>query len=166
MDSTVTGDAPNPMTAQHKFFDVVVILKGLNGVLELFGGTALLLIPAGAIIAYVDYLTRNELSGDPTDFFANMLIHWAANFTHGSQVFAAVYLLFHGVAKTTLATLLFIGRKIAYPIAIVFFTLFVFYACYRLLYLHWSWVLALAVAWDIFTIIVIAREWRVDPQAA
>jgi len=158
MDTTSTSGAPHS-SAQHKLFDVVVILKGLNGVLELIGGAALALIPTGAIMVWVDYLTHNELSGDPTDFFASHLMHWAENFGHGSQLFAAFYLLFHGVAKVTLASLLLMGKEIAYPIAIGLFSLFVAYALYRLAFLHFSVPLTAFVALDIFTIVIIAREW-------
>ena len=159
MDTSPLTGAPGASSTQHKLFDVVVVLKGLNGVLELIGGTALAMIPTGAIIGWVGYLTENELSNDPTDFLANSLVHWANNFGHGSQMFAAIYLLFHGVAKVTLATLLLMGRKIAYPIAIALFSLFVLYAIHRLT-LNWSWTLATFVTLDIFTIAVIAREWR------
>lgn len=165
MDTSATRDAPAKMTAQHKLFDIVVILKGLNGLLELVGGLALLLIPTGAILSWVDYLTHSELLSDPTDFFANSFVHWATNFGHDTQVFAAVYLLFHGIAKSGLAALLLLGQKIAYPIAIVLFTAFVCYAGYRL-HLHWSWALAAFVAFDVFTIGVIAREWRAEGATA
>ena len=161
MDTSATPDAPAKMSAQHKLFDVVVVLKGLNGVLELIGGAALALIPSAEIVTLVDYLTRTELSKDPGDLIANGLTHWAANFGQGAQLFVAMYLLFHGVAKVTLATLLLKGQKIAYPIALVFFSAFVLYALHRLS-LHWSWVLAAFTALDVFTIAVIAREWRTE----
>ena len=154
-----------PPSAQHRLFDIVVILKGLNGLVELVAGTALILIPAGAIAIWAEALTRHELSTDPNDFIANLIVHWAANFGHGTQVFAAVYLLLHGVAKTTLASLLLMGQKIAYPIALAFFSLFVGYALYRLT-LSWSWVLAAVVLFDILTIVVIGREWRTEATAA
>jgi len=165
MDTPAVPDARAKMSAQHTLFDVVVVLKGLNGAIELVGGSALALIPTGAILSWVDYLTRTELSNDPGDVVANALAHWATNFGHGTQMFAAFYLLFHGVAKVTLASLLLMGRKIAYPIAIVFFALFVAYALHRLS-LHWSWVLGAFTALDIFTIAVIAREWQTGGQTA
>ena len=158
-------DTPAKATAQHRFFDIVVILKGLNGALELIGGTGLLLLPVGAIIGWVSYLTQSELSNDPTDMFSSMLMTWAQNFTGDTQRFAALYLLFHGIAKTSLATLLLMGKKIAYPVAITFFTAFVLYALYRLFFLHWSWFLAGFVAFDIFTIVVIWREWQAEKVA-
>jgi len=166
MDSTASSAKPLHDTAQHKFFDVVVILKGLNGVLELIGGTALLLIPAAAIVDLVSYLTQSELSNDPTDFFSSALMTWAQNFTGDGQHFAALYLLFHGIAKTSLATLLLMGQRIAYPVAIAFFSAFVCYALYRLLDIHWSWFLLGFVLFDIFTIAVIWREWMAERQAA
>ena len=158
-NSTGTKVPHPPVMTQHRLFDIVVILKGLNGLVELVAGAALIMIPAGAIANWADLMTRHELSTDPNDVIANLVMHWAANFGHGTQVFAAIYLLLHGVAKSALAGLLLLGQKIAYPIALVFFSLFVVYALYRLT-LSWSWVLAIVVAFDIIAIIIIAREWQ------
>lgn len=106
-------------------------------------------------------LTRQELSEDKADPLVNLLQHWAAGYGHHAQVVGAAYLLFHGVAKTTLATLLLLGYRLAYPIAITFFTTFVLYAMFRLSQ-HWSWPLGSLVMLDVFTILIIVREWWVE----
>src|SRR5881628_2235658 len=54
-------------------FEIGVILKGMNGLLELIGGTLLLLFPPSAIQRFVVGLTHNELSRDPNDFIATQL---------------------------------------------------------------------------------------------
>ncbi|HZF32934.1 MAG TPA: DUF2127 domain-containing protein [Candidatus Angelobacter sp.] len=57
----------------HRMFDVVVILKGLDGALEIVVGTALLFVRTGAIMALATAATARELSEDPHDFVANLL---------------------------------------------------------------------------------------------
>jgi uncharacterized membrane protein len=94
----------------HRLFDIMVFLKGLDGILEIVGGTALLFIKSGAIVALVGALTARELSEDPSDFFANLLRDWAANFGRNAQEFAIIYLLSHGFAKVILATSLLMGN--------------------------------------------------------
>ena len=149
----------------HDLFEVAVILKGLNGLLELAGGMALLLIKTETIVNWVSILSRQELSKDPADPLANLLTHWAAGFGHTSQIMGAFYLLFHGVAKTGLATLLLLGFSSAYPIAIAFFSVFVAYAGFRLSQ-SWSWPLGGLVVLDLLTILIIAREWIALRRAA
>ena len=165
MDTAAPTHHSDHSSVQHKFFDLVVILKGLNGLLELLGGGALLLLPAGAILTWAAYITQTDPSTDPTNYFARAFFHWAQHFGHDTQLFAGIYLLAHGLAKTTLATLLLIGQKIAYPIAIVFFSAFACYLAYRLAFHHFSWILAAFVAFDIFTVIIIAREWQAEMAA-
>lgn len=151
-------------TLMHRMFDVVVVLKGLDGVLEIIGGVALLFVQTGAIVALATALTAHELSEDPHDLVANLLSHWAASFGHGTQMFIAAYLLFHGIAKVTLATFLLMRKFWAYPVALTFFLVFVAYATYRLSRV-WSWSLAGVVAVDLVTIGLVAREWRASAHA-
>jgi uncharacterized membrane protein len=79
-------------------------------------------------------------------------------------MFIATYLLFHGIAKVTLATFLLMGRSWAYPAALTFFLVFVAYAMYRL-WRAWSWSLAGVVVLDLITIGLVAREWRATAGA-
>ena len=167
MGSQARPQAHKP--AGHKpksrlLFIIAVILKGLNGILELAAAVTLLLISPQTILDWVTMLSRQELSEDKADPLNNLLQHWAAGFGHHAAVVGAAYLLFHGIAKTTLATLLLLGYRIAYPIAIAFFTTFVAYALFRLSQ-HWSWPLGCLVTLDIVTILIIAQEWRAEAKA-
>lgn len=144
-------------------FLIAIILKGLDGVLELAASGTLLLISPQTVTGWVTLLTSQELSEDKADPLANLLQHWAAGFGHHALVVGAAYLMFHGVAKTTLATLLLLGYRVAYPIAIAFFTTFVTYAMFRLSQ-YWNWPLGSLVMLDVFTILIIAREWWVEAR--
>jgi len=150
---------PKPHGFMHGLFDVVVILKGLNGLAEITGGTALLFLQAGTIMAWVNRLTQAELIEDPRDHFALLLQHWAMGFSHDSQVFAGFYLLAHGIVKVLLAVLLFMEKTWAFPLSLALFWLLVAFSIYRLS-LNWSWLLSGFVALDLFTIWLIAKEWR------
>ena len=150
---------PKPAGFAHGLFDAVVVLKGLNGLAEIVSGTILLLLQAGSILTWVNWLTQTELIEDPHDHIASFLQHWAAGFGHASQQFAGVYLLAHGIVKVVLAVLLFMEKHWAFPLALVLFALLVTFSIYRL-DLIWSWALAGFVAFDMFTIWVIGKEWQ------
>src|SRR5579859_5424885 len=52
-------------------FLIGIVLKGLDGVLEVAGGILLLLVSPGTIDRITGALTQHELSEDPHDFLAN-----------------------------------------------------------------------------------------------
>jgi uncharacterized membrane protein len=143
----------------HELFDVVVVLKGLNGLAEIASGTALFFLRTGTIMVGVNWLTQAELIEDPQDHLAILLQHWAAGFGHDSQQFAGVYLLAHGIVKVLISFLLFMEKAWVFPLALALFSLLVTFSAYRLS-LNWSWILAGFVAFDLFTIWLIAKEWR------
>lgn len=143
----------------HDLFDIVVVLKGLNGLAEIASGATLLLVKAGTIMEWVQWLTQSELLQDPHDLLATSLEHWAMNFGHDAQLFAGFYLLAHGVVKFTLAILLFKERPSVFPLALILFTALVAFSLHHLSF-HWSWALTAFIAFDLFTIGIIAREWR------
>ena len=60
----------------HGLFDVVVALKGLNGLAEIASGTALLFLHAGTIMGWVNWQTRAELREVPQDYLAAALGGW------------------------------------------------------------------------------------------
>lgn len=143
----------------HRLFTLVVAVKGLDGVVDLVGGAVLLLLPPGAIAAWADAVTRHELSEDPGDVLANLLHRWGSDFGRNAQLFVAAYLLLHGVTKLLLAASLLMGRRWAYPVALVFLAVFMVYAGYRLAF-AWSWFLVAVIILDAATIALVAREWR------
>ena len=155
-----TDSSPiKPRGLFHDLFDAVVVLKGLNGLAEIASGGVLLLIKTGTIMEWVQWITRSELLQDPHDLLATHLEHWASTFGHDAQVFAGLYLLAHGIVKVTITILLFKEKTWAFPLAIFLFSALVMFSLHRLS-INWSWALAGFVVFDLFTIAVIANEWR------
>jgi uncharacterized membrane protein len=160
--TAITEGNPQPKaSAQHKLFWVAVSLKFLNGVLELLGGTTMVLIPQSGIAWWAHAHFDATLAADPNNFIANWLTHWADHIQRHDVVFIALYLIFRGCAKVTLSTMLLKGIQAAYPIAIGLFSLIDLWGA-RHLYYHFSWPLAALVALDVFVISVIAREWLTE----
>lgn len=137
-------------------FLVGIVLKGLDGVLEVVGGVLLLVITPTTIDRVTRWLTQHELSEDPHDFIATHVLHAAGKLTTGSLRFGAVYLLLHGAVKIVLVTALLQNKLWAYPWTIAFLLAFIGYQVYRL-----TFGLSIALlGLTIFDAIVVWLVWR------
>lgn len=129
----------------HEAFDVGVMLKGLDGILEIIGGVLFAFVNPMLFGQAVAWLTAHELSEDPRDIFSHYLTRMAHDFSASSQAFGSLYLLSHGVIKIILVYSLLKRRLWAYPAAIVFFALFIAYQLYRYTYSHSIWMILLSI---------------------
>jgi uncharacterized membrane protein len=143
----------------HVLFDISVISKGFDGALEIAGGAVLLFITPMKIHGLVRVLTQHELSEDPHDLIATYLLNSTQHLSGGAQVFAATYLLWHGVVKVALVSALLLKRRWAYPAAIMAFVLFLAYQLYRYSHTHSPELLVLSVV-DAFVIALTWLEYR------
>jgi len=113
-------------------FKISVTLKGIDGALEIVGGTILLFVRPTTLDHIARSLTQHELVQDPHDFIARHVLHSAGQLTHGSTLFVAVYLLSHGIAKVVLVVALLRDQLWAYPATIALLGAFIAYQLYRL----------------------------------
>jgi uncharacterized membrane protein len=121
-----------PRDLLDQTFEVGIILKGLDGVLEVIGGLLLLVVSPTTIDRVVTNLTQHELSEDPHDLVATHLLRTAHGLTGSAVLFGAVYLLAHGVVKVVLVAALLKNQLWAYPWTIAFLGAFIVYQLYRL----------------------------------
>ena len=150
---------PDWSAIYHRAFDIGILLKGFDGLLELIGGIALLLTNQPAIRTVVAWLTHKELIEDPGDVVANHLVHIAKQLSMDTQHFAGIYLLAHGVIKMGLVAGLLRGSRWSYPAAVAVLTAFIGYQGYRLL--HTPLIsLGLLTALDVAVVLLIVHEWR------
>jgi len=139
----------------HVLFDITVISKGFDGALEIVGGALLLFISPMKIHSIVRVLTQHELSEDSHDLVATYLLNSTQHLSGDAEVFASLYLLWHGVIKVALVTALLLKQRWAYPAAILAFLLFLVYQLYRYSHTHSPELLALSVV----DVLVIALTW-------
>ena len=143
----------------HILFLVGIFFKGLDGILECIGGTLLLFIRQGTIAKYTVMLFHHELAEDPDDLIANYLVHLAFHISHNTQLFAAVFLLVHGVIKIALVAGLYLQKLWVYPLAEVILVLFAAYQLYRFSHTL-SILLLLLTLVDMFIIFLIWIEYK------
>jgi uncharacterized membrane protein len=146
-------------------FKAGVIVKGLDGILEIIAGIALFATSQAAIRQLIHRMTQGELLEDPHDFVANHLVDFFNQLSISTRHFAALYLLAYGVVKVGLATGLFFEKLWAFPAALVLLGLFILYQAYRFSETH-SVVLALLTLFDMAIIILIWLEYRRLKSAA
>jgi uncharacterized membrane protein len=113
-------------------FLVGIVLKGMDGILEVAGGLLLLLVSPATILGLSKALTQHELSEDPHDFLATHLLHASGTLTGATLTFGAAYLLTHGAVKIVLVAALLKSKLWAYPWMIIFLIGFIVYQVYRM----------------------------------
>ena len=153
----------------HRTFEVGLVLKGLDGVLEVIGGVLLLVLSPQAIAHLARVLTAHELSEDPHDLFARYLLHTTGHLTTSTTLFGAIYLLSHGAAKVVLVAFVLRDKLWAYPWLIALLVAFIGYQLYRITAVHFSVGLTALTIFDIALVYLTWREYqtrRAQPRPA
>jgi len=148
-----------PRGLLDRTFEISIILKGLDGALELVGGLLLLAVSPVTINHLIARVTQHELSEDPNDVITTRLLHFGAGLTGSSVRFAAAYLLVHGVIKVVLVVALLRNKLWAYPWLILFLIIFIYYQLYRITLQPSAWLVGLTI-FDAFVVWLTWREWR------
>jgi len=137
-------------------FEIGVVLKGIDGLLEVVGGVLLLLVTRAQISGLVHALTQHELSQDPRDLIATQLLHTASSVTGPGLLFGAGYLLVHGIIKVVLVLALLRNKLWAYPWLIGVLLIFIGYQVYRIVLSPTLGLIALTG----FDTAIVALTWR------
>ena len=150
-----------PRQKLHRLFEIGIIIKGVDGVLEILGGVLFLFVSPRTLNSIVIFLTAHELSEDPHDLVARWLRHAVENLSSDTKLFASVYLLIHGLIKVFLVAGLLRGKLWAYPTALGVLGTFILYQLYRFTHTHSLALLAFTV-FDIVIVFLVWREYRVQ----
>jgi uncharacterized membrane protein len=146
--------------ALDKTFKIGLVLKGLDGILEVAGGILLLFLSPHSIERIARMLTAHELSEDPHDLIARYLLHTTSHLSSGITLFGAIYLLSHGIAKIVLVAFVLRGKLWAYPWLIALLLVFIAYQIYRLTWVHLSFGLTALTLFDAALVWLTWREYR------
>ena len=142
-----------------RLFIITVLIKGIDGGLGIIGGGLLLFVKPHTLDVIIAWLTTHELSRHPDDYVFGLLVEWLSHLDVSKLAFASGYLIAHGAMKSFLAITLLLGRPWSYPVGSAFLGLFMAYTAYRLM-LHWSWPLLAFLCFDLFTLVMVLREWQ------
>jgi len=143
----------------HMGFEIGLILKGINGLLEIVGGLLLLFLNPNRMDRLIVFMTQNELSKDPNDMVANTLISLGHSFSINPNYFGIYYLMTHGLIKCILIFLLWQKKIWAYSLAMIVLAIFITYQLYRYTMSPSAFLIALSV-FDSIMIVLIFIEYR------
>ena len=159
----IAPKSPTEITRAHRMFEVALLLKGLNGIVELVGGTLVLFVPLRTVNQLVLWLTASEIENDPNDWLANTLINAAEKLSMGTKEYASFYLLAHGAVKVFLVYSLWREKMWAFPVGLSLIGALVCYSIYRFTHTHAVSLLVFA-AIDLIIMWFIWREYLVRRQ--
>lgn len=148
-----------PAGRTERLFRLAMLIKGVDGALELVGGLVLLAVPGATLHALVARILARDLLGPPDGSLARRFETGTTAFLSGDRTFAVVYLAAHGLIKLGLVVALLRRWRPAYPVAAVVLGLFVVYELYRAAHTG-SVLLPFLAALDIAIIVMVLREYR------
>ena len=141
------------------FFDLALILKAIDGGLEMLGALLVLFVPPALVVQLAEYVTSGELATDPGDPVANLIREAAHSFAVHTHILIALYLALHGLVKVLLVIGILARKRIAYPLFMGALALFGAYEAYRGI-LTGSWFLEALAVFDIVLLFLTAHEYR------
>jgi len=148
-----------PQQTLHRLFELGIIIKGIDGVLEILGGALFLFVNPRTLNRIVIFLTAHELSEDRHDVIAIWLRHAVENLSSDTKLFASVYLLIHGLIKVLLVAGLLRGMLWVFPTALGVLGAFILYQLYRFTHTHSLALLAFTVI-DSVIVFLVWREYK------
>ncbi len=109
----------------HKIFDVAIVIKGIDGAIEIIVGIVLAAFSSEQIRNFLRDFTLYELEKDPHDVLFGFIQHLATSITPHAKWVAMIYLLCHGCLKVVVALQLIRGKLWAYPFAMAVLVFFI-----------------------------------------
>ena len=143
----------------HELFLIVIILKGLHGILELIGGLAFIFIKSSFIVKIINTIFKHELIQDPKDLIANFLIQTSQHISPNTMSFATIYLLTYGIINIGLFFGLLHKKIWTYTLAGFVLILLIIYQIFRIFNTH-SLILIFLTILDILIIILLRFEYQ------
>lgn len=141
------------------FFDLALLLKVVNGGLEILAAVLILLVPPSFVLRIAEFATSGEVGQDAGDFIALSIRSAAQSFAVHSHYLLAFYLALHGAIKVLLVIGIFAGKRVAYPLFMLALALFGTYEAYRGFARQELLLQALAV-FDLSLLVLTSYEYR------
>ena len=102
-------------TRTEALFRIAMLVKGIDGALELIGGVLLLVVSQAAVQRVITDVVTHDLLGPPDGSLTRHFVAGTAEFASGDRTFAVLYLLLHGAIKVALVVALVRHWLPAYP---------------------------------------------------
>jgi uncharacterized membrane protein len=140
-------------------FLIGVLLKGLDGLVEVLAGVPALFVTPGQLSELARAVTAGELAEDPHDLIANLILRESHTLGAGGLFIGGLYLAVHGAVKVAIVIALVRGSRRVYPWAIAVLTALLVLQIVDLGVSYSTGVLVLSIV-DVMIIWLTWREWR------
>ncbi len=149
----------HPKTILDKIFSVGILIKGIDGLIELVTAIALIFIQPRMVHNLVAFATHDELMKNPNNFIANFILTAGSHFTEGTRIFLIVYLLIHAAVKLIAVIGILRNKLWAYPFSLIALGILTLYQVYDIVFISVSIGMILLTIFDVFILWLIWREW-------
>jgi uncharacterized membrane protein len=147
----------------HDSFRVGITLKGLDGLLETMTGLLLLVARPEFLAHIVQSIGNSNWLWDINGYVADHLLQASERLSSGGKLFAAVFLLAHGLAKVIMVVGLWFDKMWAYPLLMGVTSAFIVFQMHRFERTHSATMLIFS-AFDALVIYLTWREYRLQLQ--
>jgi uncharacterized membrane protein len=143
----------------HKLFKLGIFFKGINGTWEIVTGLLFLFLSRETFSKWFSAISKNELLQDPNDKLINFVASFLQNISGNTKIFAALYILFHGILNIFLVVQLYRDKPWAYLVTIWTMAVFVGYQIYRISIHHSSFLIFITI-FDLFFMLLSWHEYK------
>lgn len=148
-----------PKTILDKAYEIGLFVKAIDGTIELISGILVLVLSPSFILSTTHSLVDSTLRANLHSFIGLHILHSGQKLAEGHKLFAALFLLTHGLVKIVLVVYLLMNKIWVYPYALGVLTLFLVFQVYSLIVTPGFGMAVLAVL-DIVIIWLVWREWE------
>lgn len=158
--TTKVGSWFHPKNLFDKVFEYGILIKGIDGLIELFTAIALIFLSPQRLQGLVVLATHTELVRDPHDLISNFLLHASLQFTNSSRLFLIIYLVIHAAVKLVSVFGLLRNKMWAYPFALISLGVLTLYQVYDIVFVKGSILVIILTIIDIAILALIWREYQ------
>ncbi|MDA8426510.1 MAG: DUF2127 domain-containing protein [Treponema sp.] len=144
----------------HRVFQIGLVLKGFNALVELASGSVLLVFSVGKLRTLVDSVAGGLGSPWLRRHWASLFYRIGQGIAPDTRTFFTWFLLSHGAVKVFIIVCLLRGWIWAYPLGIAVFAAFIAYQIAQIAAAHHSALFVVLTVLDCLVIYLTANEWR------
>jgi len=142
-------------TGLDRAFEITLLYKGIDGLLETISGIAFLFIKPEFVVR----LAHGIVGYHPHNFIGKHILESAQHFGKGAAIFAALYLLSHGVVKVVLVAAIWREKLWAYLGLIIVTAAFTLYQLYDIIFRKPTFSFIALTLFDFLVIYLTAKEY-------
>jgi len=140
------------------FFTLSIILKGIDGIIEFFGGLIFITLKKQSILNIVSSILHYKLFNIPNATLFKWVNEFSHIFTTDFRIFVSIVLICNGFIKVLISVSLLMKKLVAFPLAVGFLILLLIYQIIQIFYSP-SYLLIILTGFDIIVIILIWKEY-------